>query len=98
MTRSRPPLPARWEYHLITTVLDAVLIAVEVHQRRTASTVAADDPEPGPWLHRRGSNPGPNPSWAQLQRERRAIRIVTGAWLARRAYQLEQQQHKDPAM
>ena len=89
MTKNRPPLPARWEFHLATTLLSIVLLTLQVHTRRAETTAADLDPKVGSRSDRRSSTTEEDRARAQLSHERELLRLFSGVWLMGRAYQLE---------
>ena len=90
MTGNRPPLTARWEYHLLTAVVSGLAIALPMRPRHvTPAMVEGESPELRAWLERRRTGAEAYPGASRLRRERDVLRVVSGAWLAWRAFQLE---------
>lgn len=90
MTTNRPPLPDRWEYHLATSLLAGLLLALQYRSHDTDPTEEAQvDPAVRRWLSQGRSADAAYPWRAQLSTERQALRVATGLWVAWRAFRLE---------
>lgn len=90
MTEHRPPLSARWEYHLLSAAGTLLLAALQSRSRHTdTSNDRVTDPHVRAWLDSSKAAREQTPWQAQLNLERSVLRGLTSAWLAWRAYRFE---------
>ena len=88
MHKQRPPLPYRWEFHLIGAGLGLLVLALRGLTAERPSTSGRDSTVDQ--RQHRSAADLLRPSWAaRLEVERTLLRTLVDLWLAGRAYQFE---------